>query len=95
MIPMKSVSSVSYAYEKPWKMALLLTLLFISFMGIGLVIGAVYYYFNKTLTIAVNESSGTTSSFSFSPSVIEGKDVNETEAKIVVGIITKLLSKES
>ena len=101
LIPLKSISSISYSFEKPWKSALGIALLSIGLgqfsiwlVLVGLILSVVYYFFNKTLTIAANEASGYRASFSFSPSLIEDVDINETEAKRVVQIITQLLTKK-
>ncbi len=95
IIPMKSITSAYYAYEKPWKMALMLTVLLTPFFFIGLIIGPLYYFLNKNLTVAVVEASGWVGSFSFKRSVIEGQNINEEEAYRVIDIIRVLIEAKT
>ena len=95
IIPMNSITSAYYAYEKPWKMALFLTALFMPLFFAGLIIGPAYYFLNKNLTVAVVESSGWVGVFSFKRSVIEGQNINEEEAYSVIEIIRKLIEAKT
>ena len=92
---MNSITSAYYAYEKPWKMALALTVLLTPFFFIGLIVGPLYYFLNKNLTVAVVEASGWVGSFSFKRSVIEGQNINEEEAYRVIDIIRVLIEAKT
>jgi hypothetical protein len=87
IIPLNSITSAYYGYEKPWKMALVLTVLLIPVFFIGLIVGPLYYFLNKNLTVGVVEASGWVGTFSFKRSVIEGQNINEEEAYKVIEII--------
>ncbi len=95
IIPMKSITSAFYRYEKPWKIALFLTVLFMPLFFSGLIIGPLYYILNKNLTVAVVEASGWVGSFSFKRSVIEGQNINEEEAYNVIERIRKLIESKT
>ena len=49
IVPLQSISSAYYGYEKPWKMALFLTILLP--VIISILVGSLYYSLNKDLTI--------------------------------------------
>ena len=94
IIPIKSLTSAYYAYEKPWKIAagIMVVGLFLSTVHIGLtlltiVLGAVYYFLNKNLSVAVVEASGWSGSFAFKRSVIEGQNIDEQSGYEVIDII--------
>ncbi len=95
IIPMSSVTSAYYGYEKPWKMALFLTVLLMPLFFIGLIVGPLYYILNKNLTVAVVEASGWVGGFSFKRSVIEGQNINEEEAYRVIEIIRGLIETKT
>ncbi|EPJ45091.1 MAG: hypothetical protein OFPII_30110 [Osedax symbiont Rs1] len=95
IIPMKSITSAYYGYEKPWKMALILGVVFMPVFFIGLIIGPLYYILNKSLTVGVVESSGWVGSFSFKRSIIEGQNISEEEAYEVIEIIRKLIEAKT
>lgn len=95
IIPMNSITSAYYAYEKPWKTALFLTLLLMPLYGLGLIVGPLYYVLNKNLTVAVVEASGWTGSFSFKRSIIEGQNINEEEAYHVIDIVRALIEAKT
>lgn len=95
VIPMKSVCSAYYGYEKPWKEALLLTVLLAGIYGIGLIIGPLYYILNKKLTVGIVEHSGWVGGFSFKRSVIEGQNIEEDKAYEVVDIVRGLIEKHT
>ena len=95
VIPLNSVSSAYYGYQKPWKEALLLGILFAPLFGLGLLIGPLYYFLNKKLTVGVVEGSGWTGGFSFKRSVIEGQNIDETKAYEVIDIIRVLIEKKT
>ena len=58
VIPIGSVCSTYYGYKKPWKEAVALLLLLLPVFGLGLIVGPLYYFFNKTLTVGIVENSG-------------------------------------
>ncbi len=101
IIPLASVSSAYYAYLKPWKVALLLIVIALGLVNVSpwfiffLAVGPAYYFYNKELTIAVVEIAGTTSSFSFKASVIEGQSIDEDQAHKVIDIIRQLIEKKT
>jgi len=95
IIPMKSITSAYYGYEKPWKMALFLGAIFTPLFGIGLVIGPLYYILNKSLTVGVVEASGWIGAFSFKRSIIEGQNINEEDAYKVIEIIRSLIEEKT
>ena len=94
MIPLRSITSSFFQFNKPWKEALWITLILGSIL-IGFILGPLYYFLNKSLTIAVVEQSGWLGAFSFKRSVIEGKNLDEEEAYRVISIIKKLILKKS
>lgn len=91
VIPLNSISSAYYGYEKPWKEALVLGLLLLPFLGLGLILGPLYYILNKKLTVGVVEGSGWVGGFAFKRSVIEGKNIQEHEAYEVIETIRWLI----
>ena len=95
IIPMRSVSCSYYAYEKPWKPALILGLVFLPFAFSGLLIGPLYYFLNKSLSVGVVEMSGWSGAFSFKRSIIEGQNIQEEEAYEVVNIIRSLIESKT
>ncbi|HEC28232.1 MAG TPA: hypothetical protein ENI65_01400 [Gammaproteobacteria bacterium] len=95
IIPLNSISSAYYGYEKPWKMALVLTVLLTPIFFIGLIVGPLYYFLNKNLTVGVVEASGWVGSFSFKRSIIEGQNINEEEAYKVIEIIRSLIEAKT
>ena len=95
VIPMKSVSSAFFAYEKPWKQALFIGILLLPIWFLGVVVGPLYYFLNKKLTVGVLEVSGWPSDFSFKRSIIEGKNIGEDEAYEVIDIIHDLIEAKT
>ena len=95
VIPIKSVCSAYYGYEKPWKEALVLGLIFLPIFFIGLIVGPLYYFLNKKLTVGIVENSGWIGGFSFKRSVIEGVNIDEREAYEVIDIIRQLIEKQT
>ncbi len=95
VIPVQSVSSAYYGYTKPWKEALLLTILLAPFFGIGLILGPLYYFLNKKLVVGVVEGSGWVGGFAFKRSVIEGKNIQEKDAFNVIDIIRGLIEAKT
>lgn len=95
IIPIDSITSAYYGYKKPWQMALLLTILLMPVFFAGLIVGPLYYILNKSLTVAVVESSGWVGAFSFKRSVIEGQNINEDEAYKVIEVIRKVIESKT
>ncbi len=95
VIPMKSVCSAYYGYEKPWKEALILGAVLSPFFFIGLIVGPIYYFLNKSLSVGIIESSGWIGGFSFKRSVIEGVNIDEEKAYEVIDIIRELIESET
>jgi hypothetical protein len=91
VIPMARMSSAFFGYEKPWKEALALGLVLLPFLGLGLLIGPLYYLFNKRTTIGVVESSGIINGIAFTRSLIEGQDITEEDGKRVIDLICRLM----
>ncbi|TAK92869.1 MAG: hypothetical protein EPO09_14430 [Aquabacterium sp.] len=94
VIPMRSLTSAFYGYEKPWKEAILITVLLAPFV-IGFVIGPLYYFLNKTLAIGVVEGSGWTGGFAFKRSVIEGQNIDEKQAQKVIEIVRDIIERKT
>lgn len=95
VIPMRSLTSAFYGYEKPWKLALLITAVFMPVFFLGLLLGPLYYFLNKELAIGVVEASSWSGSFAFKRSVIEGQNIDEVQAYRVIDIVRSLIEKKS
>lgn len=95
IIPLNSITSAYYGYEKPWKMALFLTVALTPVFFSGLIIGPLYYFLNKSLTVGVVEASGWVGAFSFKRSIIEGQNITEEEAYEVIEIIRSLIEAKT
>jgi hypothetical protein len=64
---------------------------FIISSTIGLIISAIYYFLNRTLTLGFVEQSGVVNGIIFKRSVIENVDINHEQAKSVCVIIQRLI----
>lgn len=95
VIPMKSVCSAFYGYKKPWKEALAIGLILLPLFGLGLIVGPLYYFLNKTLSVAVVEKSAWVGGFSFKRSVIEGQNITENEAYKVIDILRWIIEEKT
>jgi len=95
VIPMQSVCSAYYGYVKPWQVALMLGLLLLPFFFLGLIVGPLYYFLNKELTVGVVENSSWTGGFAFKRSVIEGQNIDENKAYEVIDIIRELIEAKT
>lgn len=92
VIPLENVCSTYYGYAKPWKEALFIGLLLgIPTFGIGAIIGVIYYYLNKHMTLGFIEVSGVGNGIAFKRSVIEGINVDEKQAQQVAELVQKLI----
>lgn len=91
VIPIQSVCSAYYGYVKPWQMAVALGLLLLPVLLLGLIVGPLYYFLNKELTVGIVENSGWIGGFSFKRSVIEGQNIDEKKAYEVIDIIRALI----
>jgi hypothetical protein len=102
VIPMSSVCSAFYGYLKPWQRALGIGVLFASFSAfwaplvlLGLILGPLYYFLNKELTVGVVENSSWAGGFAFKRSVIEGQNIDEDKAYEVIDIIRALIEAKT
>ena len=89
-LPLSRLSSTRYGYEKPWLAAIIVGIAFLPVFGVGLILGPLYYFLNKSLTIAVTELGGIQHSISFKRSVIEGVKVEESQASEAISQIQRL-----
>lgn len=94
--PLEKTCSTFYGYTKPWKEALavgivcgLLTLFLLAIPGI--IIGILYYYLKKTLTVGYTDIGGHSHAISFQRSVIEGQNIDEAAAAKVCAMIQQLV----
>ena len=60
---------------------------------LGPVLGLLYYFFNKTLSIALVEGGGVISSIEFKRSIIEGQEITEDDARKLTEILRALLEE--
>lgn len=95
VIPINSVCSAYYGYHKPWKEALVFGILLLPVFFLGLLVGPLYYFLNKKLTVGIVENSSWIGGFSFKRSVIEGVQIDEAKSYEVIQIIRELLEKNS
>lgn len=91
VIPMQSVTSAFYGYEKPWKEAVMIGAVLSPVFGIGLIAGPLYYFLNKTLAVGIVEASSWTGGFAFKRSVIEGQNIDENQAYRLIRIMRTLM----
>jgi len=61
------------------------------FFVIGALVGVIYYYLNKSLSLGFGEENGKDYSINFKRSIMENMNIDEEQAKIVIGIIRMLL----
>ncbi len=95
IIPMASICSAGYGYVKPLKQAIALGAILAPFFGLGLIVGPVYYFLNKTLSVFVIENSGWVGGFNFKRSIIEGQNIGEQDAYAVIEIIRGLIERKT
>jgi hypothetical protein len=95
VIPLSKISSSDHGYVKPWQEALAITIMLLPVFGVGLLIGPLYYFLNKTLSIGFTEDSGRYRHISFKRSVIEGVKIDEHQAAEVTAIIQHLVNQRT
>lgn len=96
LTPLENICSTSYAFKRPFKESVILALVLGAatfwLLGIpGLLAGFLYYLLNKTLTIGLTDVGGRVSEIPFKRSVIEGHNLDETEAARVCEIVQRLV----
>jgi hypothetical protein len=72
-----------------------LGLVLLPLFGLGLIVGPLYYFLNKTLTVGIIENSGWVGGFAFKRSVIEGQNITEDQAYKVIDIIRTLIEAKT
>ena len=95
VMPMHFLTSASYGYQKPWKEALLIGALLTPVFFIGLLLGPLYYFLNKTLAVGLTEASGWSDGFAFKRSVIEGQNIDEKQAHQVIEVVRELIEAKA
>ena len=106
VITTENISSTFYGYSKPWVAAASIFIFFLLIAGavsqgsgfgafvifvIGFVIAIIYYMLNKELLIGFSEMNGDDYSLVLKRSVIENKEINEDQMKMVTNIILTLM----
>lgn len=92
IIPLENISSTFYGYTKPWKESLVLGIFLGAFtFGIGAIVGVIYYFLNKHLTVGFVEVSGVVNAIAFKRSVIEGQNIDENQARAVADVTQQLI----
>lgn len=94
VIPIQEICTAYFGYTKPWKKALMLALIFLPVMGLGLIIGPLYYFFNKQLELAVVVNSGNVYSIAFKRSVIEGVNIDEEKGHEILNIVENMILRK-
>jgi hypothetical protein len=89
--PLENTCSTVYGYHKPWKEALLIAILFLGVCGLGLILGPLYYFLNKTITVGFTDVGGRLTHINFKRSVIEGQSIGADEAAHVCSVIEALV----
>jgi hypothetical protein len=96
LTPLENICSTFYAFKRPLKESVFLgvffgALTFWAFAIPGIVIGILYYALNKRLTIGFTDIGGRLSQIPFKRSVIDGRDLDETQAARVCEIMERLV----
>ena len=96
LTPLENICATFYGYTKPWKEAVAIGVvigLITSFLfGIpGIIAGIIYYFLNKTLTVGYSDMGGLRNAIHFKRSLIEGQNIDESEAAKVCAIIQNLV----
>jgi hypothetical protein len=91
IIPLENVCSTYYGYNKPWREAVLIAIILGPLFGIGIILGIIYYYLNKSLVLGFVENSGVINAIGFKRSIIEGQNIDETSAAYVAELTQALI----
>ncbi len=91
MTPISKLTSVRYAFQRPWLTAVLLGRILLAGVGVGLLAGRTYDVFNKRFTVGFIAASGLPGGFSFQPSVLESPSITEASAAHVHRILVWLI----
>jgi hypothetical protein len=107
IMPIHSVSSVSFGTVRPWKLALFWFLLFAAgaytaahleemqwALGLtvaGVVIAILLFILNRELTIGVKEVTDTSYDMTLKRSIIEGQEISEAKLEEITQIFTAIL----
>ena len=67
---------------------------FLAATGLGAVIGVIYYFLNRTLTLGFVENGGVINGIKFKRSVIENIDVNQEQAQKVCLLLQRLIENK-
>ena len=84
---LSKVTSIRFGYQRPWKQALVLGACLLPVFGLGLVVGPLYYWLNKSLSLGVCLESGEAFGFDFKRSVIEGVNITEEEGTRMLDMV--------
>lgn len=110
IVPVVNVCSTLYGYTKPWQTAAAILVFGIMLgsgaasvspglgafvMLLGVVAAAAYYILNKVLTLGFVEDSGVFNAIQFKRSVIEGKNIDESDAAKVIAVIQNLVDAKT
>ena len=102
VIPIKSLTSAYFAYEKPWKVAAAIIVIGLYLLSVntwvGLLVtiaGVAFYILNKNLSVAVVEASGWTGDFAFKRSIIEGQNIDEQAGYEVIDVIRRWIESKT
>ena len=94
--PLENLCSTFYAFRRPWKEAVFLGivvgLVTIALFAIpGILVALLYYALNKTLSIGFTDVGGRIYEIPFKRSVIEGRNLDETEAARACDLMQSLV----
>lgn len=95
VIPIQKICSSYYGYTKPWQVALLITVILLPIFGLGLLVGPLYFFLNKSLSLGFVEDSGLINGIEFKRSVIENVEISEEQARAVVNFVRKIIESRS
>jgi hypothetical protein len=77
----QNICSTEVGYKKPWKEAIVIGIVLgVPTLGIGCLIGLIYYFLNKRVSIGFTLNSGRSYSVDFKRSIIENKNIDENAA---------------
>ena len=95
IVPLNVITRSYYGYVKPWKEALALGLVLSPVFGLGLIVGPLYYFLNKSMNVGFVEMSAWSAGISFKRSVIEGENIDENAAHKILILVQGLVDKQS